>query len=51
LRPEIGRLATDLSSRIVGEPIGEEPEQRESVSRFLDGLAVGVQTAKSIREA
>ncbi len=38
LRGEVGRLATDLASRIVGESLEDEARQRRVVERFLDEL-------------
>ncbi|MDQ3358053.1 MAG: F0F1 ATP synthase subunit B, partial [Actinomycetota bacterium] len=36
LRGEVGRLSTDLASRIVGESLHDEARQRGIVDRFLD---------------
>ncbi|GII01277.1 ATP synthase subunit b [Planobispora takensis] len=38
LRSEIGRLSTDLASRIVGESLEDEARQRRTVDRFLTEL-------------
>jgi F-type H+-transporting ATPase subunit b len=38
LRAEVGRLAIDLASRIVGESLEDEARQRRVVDRFLDEL-------------
>ncbi|MFD0665700.1 F0F1 ATP synthase subunit B [Thermocatellispora tengchongensis] len=38
LRTEIGRLSTDLASRIVGESLEDEARQRRIVDRFLEEL-------------
>ncbi|WP_327109407.1 F0F1 ATP synthase subunit B [Nonomuraea glycinis] len=38
LRNEVGRLSTDLASRIVGESLEDEARQRRTVDRFLDEL-------------
>ncbi len=38
LRAEVGRLATDLASRIVGESLQDEARQSRVVERFLDEL-------------
>ncbi|MBX6383161.1 MAG: F0F1 ATP synthase subunit B [Microbispora sp.] len=38
LRGEIGRLATELASRIVGESLEDEVRQRRIVDRFLEEL-------------
>src|SRR5690606_36354324 len=41
LRAEVGRLSTDLASRIVGEPLEEEARQRGIIDRFLAELEAG----------
>jgi F-type H+-transporting ATPase subunit b len=38
LRAEVGALATDLASRIVGESLRDEARQSRVVDRFLDDL-------------
>jgi len=38
LRAEVGSLATDLASRIVGESLTDQARQSRMVDRFLDGL-------------
>ena len=38
LRAEVGALATDLASRIVGESLEDEARQSRVVDRFLDDL-------------
>ena len=38
LRAEVGALATDLASRIVGESLTDEARQSRVVDRFLDDL-------------
>lgn len=38
LRGEVGRLATDLASRVVGESLEDEARQRRTVERFLAEL-------------
>ncbi|MDP9860773.1 MULTISPECIES: F0F1 ATP synthase subunit B [Streptosporangium] len=38
LRAEIGRLSTELASRIVGESLEDEARQRRTVDRFLEEL-------------
>ena len=35
LRQDVGRLAVDLASRIVGESLEDEARQRRVVDRFL----------------
>ena len=39
LRAEVGTLATELASRIVGESLQDEARQSRVVDRFLDELA------------
>jgi F-type H+-transporting ATPase subunit b len=41
LRGEVGRLATDLASRIVGESLEDEARQRRVVDRFLADIEGG----------
>ena len=41
LRTEVGRLSTDLASRIVGESLHEETRQKGIVDRFLAELEAG----------
>jgi F-type H+-transporting ATPase subunit b len=41
LRTEVGRLSTDLASRIVGESLEDEARQRGIVDRFLAELETG----------
>jgi F-type H+-transporting ATPase subunit b len=38
LRTEVGKLATDLASRIVGESLADQARQSRMVDRFLDEL-------------
>ena len=38
LRGEVGRMATDLASRVVGESLEDEARQRRTVERFLAEL-------------
>jgi len=38
LRTEVGSLATELASRIVGESLTDHVRQNRMVDRFLDGL-------------
>jgi F-type H+-transporting ATPase subunit b len=38
LRAEVGSLATELASRIVGESLTDEARQSRMVDRFLDGI-------------
>jgi F-type H+-transporting ATPase subunit b len=41
LRAEVGRLSTDLASRIVGESLHDETRQKGIVDRFLAELEAG----------
>jgi F-type H+-transporting ATPase subunit b len=41
LRSEVGRLSTDLASRIVGESLEDETRQKGIVERFLSELEAG----------
>jgi F-type H+-transporting ATPase subunit b len=41
LRAEVGTLATDLASRVVGESLEDEARQRRTVERFLADLEAG----------
>jgi F-type H+-transporting ATPase subunit b len=41
LRSEVGRLSTDLASRIVGESLEDETRQKGIVDRFLAELEAG----------
>ena len=41
LRSEVGRLSTDLASRIVGESLHEEARRKGIVDRFLSELEAG----------
>lgn len=38
LKSEVGTLATDLASRIVGESLEDDDRQRRTVQRFIDDL-------------
>lgn len=42
LRGEIGTLATELASRIVGESLADDARQRRLIDSFLDELETGV---------
>ena len=50
LRTEVGNMATDLASRIVGESLTDEARQSRVVDRFLDDLdqrgGVGARTSQ-----
>jgi F-type H+-transporting ATPase subunit b len=47
LRAEVGTLATELASRIVGEALQDEARQSRVVDRFLDELAAESGTANA----
>jgi F-type H+-transporting ATPase subunit b len=53
LRQDVGKLATELASRIVGESLEDEARQRRVVDRFLDELeakaAQSAQTSEQVR--
>jgi len=54
LRAEVGTLATELASRIVGEALEDEVRQRRTVDRFLAELERGeveVETVAAARPA
>lgn len=48
LRQEVGKIATDLAGRVVGESLEDSARQSRVVDRFLDGLE---QSAASSAEA
>jgi F-type H+-transporting ATPase subunit b len=45
LRAEIGGLAVDLASRIVGESLADEARRHGTVERFLAELGEGTEPA------
>ena len=47
LRTEVGSLATELASRIVGESLQDQARQSRMVDRFLDGLQAPSGAAQS----
>ncbi len=51
LRSEVGRLSTDLASRIVGESLEEETRQKGIVDRFLAELEAGEITPEKVGAA
>lgn len=51
LRGEIGRLSTDLASRIVGESLHEEVRQKGIVERFLAELESGAIAPAKVGDA
>jgi len=48
LRSEVGRLSTDLASRIVGESLHDEARQSGIVDRFLAELELGAVRPESV---
>jgi F-type H+-transporting ATPase subunit b len=50
LRTEMGQLATELASRIVGESLTDDARQRRVVDRFLGELEQGAGAAASAPE-
>lgn len=44
LREEVGGLATELASRIVGESLADDARQSRVIDRFLDDLDAGLAT-------
>lgn len=48
LRSEVGRLSTDLASRIVGESLQDEVRQSGIVDRFLAELEVGAARPETV---
>lgn len=49
LRQEVGRIATDLAGRVVGESLEDSARQSRVVDRFLDGLEDSASTAEAAR--
>ncbi|MCE7081776.1 F0F1 ATP synthase subunit B [Streptomyces sp. ST2-7A] len=49
LRQDIGRLATDLAGRLVGESLEEHARQSRVIDRFLDELEGRAETAEAAR--
>jgi len=45
LRTEVGALATELASRIVGESLADDARQQRVIDSFLNDLENGVKTA------
>ena len=48
LRGEVGSLATELASRIVGESLTDHVRQGRMVDRFLDGLEASGTSAEAV---
>lgn len=51
LRAEVGALATELASRIVGEALADEARQSRVIDRFLDELEASVASGATPGEA
>lgn len=51
LRSEVGTLATELASRVVGESLTDEARQRRTVERFLADLEAGTVARESVTAA
>jgi F-type H+-transporting ATPase subunit b len=49
LRQEVGRIATDLAGKIVGEALEDDARQRRTIDRFLDGLESSSAEAEAAR--
>ena len=49
LRQEVGRIATELAGRVVGESLEDSARQSRVVDRFLDGLDESAETAEAAR--
>jgi F-type H+-transporting ATPase subunit b len=49
LRQEVGRIATDLAGRVVGESLEDSARQSRVVDRFLDGLEDSATAAEAGR--
>ena len=51
LRGEVGRISTDLASRIVGESLDDETRQKGIVERFLAELESGDVVREKVGDA
>jgi F-type H+-transporting ATPase subunit b len=54
LRQEVGRIATDLAGKLVGESLEDNARQSRTIDRFLDGLdesasSTGASSAEAAR--
>lgn len=49
LRQDIGRLATDLAGKLVGESLEDHARQSRVIDRFLDGLEDAASKAEAAR--
>ena len=51
LRQEVGRIATDLAGKLVGEALEDNARQSRTIDRFLDGLENTASESASTAEA
>ena len=51
LRQEVGRIATDLAGKLVGEALEDNARQSRTIDRFLDGLESTASESASTAEA
>ncbi|MFI6082420.1 F0F1 ATP synthase subunit B [Streptomyces sp. NPDC051217] len=49
LRRDVGKLATDLAGKLVGESLEDSARQSRTIDRFLDELEDGASTAEATR--
>jgi F-type H+-transporting ATPase subunit b len=49
LRQEVGRIATDLAGKLVGESLQDHARQSRTVDRFLDGLEESASASEAAR--
>ncbi|MFD3524448.1 F0F1 ATP synthase subunit B [Streptomyces sp. NPDC058653] len=49
LRRDVGKLATDLAGKLVGESLEDSARQSRTIDRFLDELEDGASTAEAAR--
>jgi F-type H+-transporting ATPase subunit b len=49
LRQEVGRIATDLAGKLVGESLQDTARQSRTIDRFLDGLEDSAAGAEATR--
>ena len=47
MRADLGRIATELAERIVGESLDDDEMQVRVVDRFLDGFDAGTQARET----
>ncbi|MDX3457159.1 F0F1 ATP synthase subunit B [Streptomyces sp. ME02-8801-2C] len=49
LRQDVGKLATELAGKLVGESLEDHARQSRVIDRFLDGLDEAAETAEATR--